>query len=201
MLMVASGRGWSQFQVDAEENLRPPAVEWPVAVVSVDQGSDGWCATHFLEACRHNVVVLPDMSHRVWNDLQLSLQDSALYAWCLCTLVLMNLDHGPWSGAKWWEQLKQGAVEYIRGADSSCPVFQGHVGQIEKELQLANVQTEASEDEIFQMLPGCVERKQQKVGVTRWFQYITAVSKYLEIWSQRAVIVIYICLITGVFKR
>ena len=28
--------------------------------------------------------------------------------------LLCNFDSGPWDGAKWWEEVKEGASEYVR---------------------------------------------------------------------------------------
>ena len=126
-----------------------------------------------------------------------------MYTWCLITIVLVNLDHGPWSGARWWEEMKEGVREYCRLSDSSCPIFQGHLPRILAEVgeDTFLVDAVARDELLFRNLPDCLEKKMERIGMTRWFSYMTAVSHFLTIWSQRAVIIIYICLTNGIFKQ
>ena len=48
MLLVAMGRTWSYFKVDAEPTKRKPVQSWPCLTLGVDQGSDGWSAAYVL---------------------------------------------------------------------------------------------------------------------------------------------------------
>ena len=41
----------------------------------------------------------------------------------LVTLAVMGLDHGPWSTARWWAELKASAQEYISISSSDCPIL------------------------------------------------------------------------------
>eukprot|EP00971_Amphidinium_carterae_P220765 4382944-Amphidinium_carterae.1 len=203
MLMVCSGVGWSAFRVPAEEGARPMAEEQKVAVLTIDQGGDGWCAVHYLMATRHCILLLSDQSHRCWNDFQLALQDSKLYSWTLVTICLLNLDHGPWGGARWWEELKSGCREYIRVAGPECVVWQGHLPHVLAEVG-EELMVEGAEERnaaLFYGLEECVERKVERVGMTRWFQYVSAVHSFLKLWSRRCVVLIYICLMLGTFRQ
>ena len=92
-LQAACGRGWEAFVVPAVDTPRPPPSAWPAITVSLDQGSDGWAAMNFL--CWHkrvNALVIPDASHRVWNDTENALKAAGLWPTCLLGIVLLNLD-------------------------------------------------------------------------------------------------------------
>ena len=54
--------------------------------VSTDQGSDGWSACNWLlYSSNARCAILPDMSHRAWNDLKEALAasgfDHAIFLW------------------------------------------------------------------------------------------------------------------------
>ena len=76
MLRIATGEGWQSFEY-ADGPLPPPEA-WRSVVCAVDQGGDGWSALHFLISRKLNVLPIGDPSHRVWNDVQLAINDVGL---------------------------------------------------------------------------------------------------------------------------
>lgn len=114
MLRAATGCGWERFFVN-ETNavvMSSPAT-WPSATLCIDQGSDGWSAGFFLMSkCRANVLLVPDPSHRTWNDVELSLHDCDMWMNCLTWMSVMCIDQGPWNGARWFQEGKE-AVEDV----------------------------------------------------------------------------------------
>eukprot|EP00971_Amphidinium_carterae_P347707 6489836-Amphidinium_carterae.1 len=203
MLMVCSGVGWSAYKVHQGEGELVAPSDQRVAVVTIDQGGDGWSAVHFLMATHHCLLLLVDQSHRCWNDFQLALQDSKLYSWTLVTICLLNLDHGPWNGARWWQEMKEGCREYLHVAGPDCVVWQGHLPQVLAEMGEEPMIEGAEERNaaLFYSLSDCVERKVERVGMSRWFQYVSAVRAFLRMWSRRCVVLIYICLMLGTFRQ
>ena len=113
------------FAVPKDPGDRKHPSTWPCATVCVDQGSDGWCALHFLVALGLNLIILFDWKHRTWNDVQLSLKDSNLWLVVVLTTVILNVDRGPWNNHTWWEELKAGTAEYMKVGSSKCKIFQG----------------------------------------------------------------------------
>jgi hypothetical protein len=112
MLLIASGKTWDSFRTTPEEQLTKDAAVWPCATVCVDQGGDGWSALHFLASWSCNLIILSDTSHRTWNDVSLAIGDMKWTYHCLLTIIILNLDHGPWAGHRWWNELRSGATEY-----------------------------------------------------------------------------------------
>ncbi len=116
-MMAVLGVGWTFFQQPLDPSQRGDPVLWPSITVSLDQGSDGWSAVHYLRHIGVNVIVLPDLNHRCWNDTQLAIQDSGLWFWCLVCVAILNLDTGPWETTRWRGAMKENANQYAQVAD------------------------------------------------------------------------------------
>jgi hypothetical protein len=115
ILCLSTGARWSTFKpkvLDGTEDEEPPE-KWRTLVCALDQGSDGWSATWFLIGQGVCILPCPDQSHRIWNDAQLSLKDAGLYHLAFVSVVLLNLDCGPWETARWWETLRAGSVPQL----------------------------------------------------------------------------------------
>ena len=63
------------------------------------------------------LILLVDWNHRDWNDVQHAIKDCGWKVASLLLIIIMNLDHGPWAGQAWWEQLKAGAEEWYLSSD------------------------------------------------------------------------------------
>ena len=189
-------QGWRSFQIPEDCSMSPES--WPCITCALDQGSDGFCAVHFLEHVRVNILVVNDASHRVWNDAQLALKDSGCWSLCMIGLVLLNLDHGPWEGARWHSESQQAALEYNRLANAECPLFLQHLPRIcletGRRLQDANPEMAA---EIWESLPDAVQKKLPHVGFSRWFAFFDSMDVLTKLWSQRLLFYEYICLQLG----
>ena len=109
-LVVATGTGWQQFQQSLDPGARGDARLWKSLTLSIDQGSDGWSAAHFLLSIGIVLLLVPDQSHRVWNDVQLGLDDAGVWFWALCLIVILNVDSGPWKGMRWWHEMRYGCA-------------------------------------------------------------------------------------------
>ena len=195
-LEVMCARGWKSFVV-AEDSTSEPS-SWPCVTCALDQGSDGWSAVHFLQHCRVNILIVHDASHRVWNDCQLALKASGCWSLCLVGLVLLNLDHGPWEGAKWHAEAQQAALEYSQVSHAECPLFLSHLPHIcvetGRRLQDASPDVVAT---LWESLPDAVRKKLPKVGFSRWFGFFDAMRELTDVWSQRLLLYEYICIQLG----
>ena len=112
MIVAACGWGWQKFQQPDDVAKRHPQPErWPVVTLSIDQGSDGWCAVQFMLSLGINIALVNDVSHRTWNDCELGLRDADLWFTCTIFSTVLSIDAGPWSGSRWWEEAQEGAQE------------------------------------------------------------------------------------------
>ena len=199
-LLVATCCGWLSWLVAPNS---PNPLTWGSITVCADQGGDGWSALHFLLFKRVNLLVVADPSHRCWNDMQLALQDAGAYHICMFTCILLNLDGGPWEGQRWWQELRQGAAEYAQVSSETCKVFSSMIMHLrqDKSLDPAAREEDFTEKSLFHGLKDSVEHKFQKVYVTRWFQYAVACRLFLQMWTCRFIIVLYVCISMGYFDK
>ena len=80
----------------------------------MDQGGDGWSAGQFLLNAAHvGVMVTKDLSHRLWNDVQLSIDEAGLRPLCTVLTIVLNSDHGPWSDARWLQSARESVTTYL----------------------------------------------------------------------------------------
>jgi hypothetical protein len=198
MLHVATGAAWLRRKrpaaVSPEEERCLPSV-----TLSIDQGSDGWSAAHYLRSEGVTLLVLPDQSHRVWNDVKNALQESGVFPQILITIVLLNADHGPWQEARWFETLKEGVAEYLKVASPACPVFTSWYPCICEEMG-EQAPAPGHEREVFDSLAEVFRKKTPKVGLARWFGYVDALEAFLPSWSRRLVVTLYVALQLGLFE-
>eukprot|EP00972_Heterocapsa_arctica_P026636 3920954-Heterocapsa_arctica.AAC.1 len=54
---------------------------------------------------------------------------------------------------------------------------------------------------MFKDLSDAVSHKFQKVGMTRWFQYIGAAEEFCDKWTERYIVLLYLSLCLGLFKK
>ena len=119
-LKTVLGIGWSKFKVDDLKHIRTASS----MTLAVDQGSDGWSAGQFLLDSSYNVCLLGDLSHRLWNDSRLALSDAGIRHLMTATTVAMNSDHGPWKEQRWFNSLREAAVEFSASRAPSKEMLQ-----------------------------------------------------------------------------
>ena len=154
-----------------------------------------------------NIVVLPDINHRTWNDAQLALKDSGQWLWCLVLLHLLNLDSGPWGDQRWWNTLKETAGQHVCLFCRSCPLVQHSLDELKEDADLREdfgmtSSTAVVEDDDGGLvnsssLGDVVAKKIGKVGMCRWFQFVREVRRMCVDWTLRWVILSYIRISMG----
>ena len=81
---------------DLKENRFPDPLTWPHLSVSVDRGSDGVAALHYLQRkLRANVEPMWDSSHDSWRDFLRMLRENSLMPYWYVFLISVNVLHGP----------------------------------------------------------------------------------------------------------
>ena len=163
----------------------------------------GWSACHWLIHLRHNILLLHDWCHRVWNNVELAIAEMGWRHTVLLGVIMLNLDHGPWAGHKWFAEMVAGAEEYIRVSSSDDTIFAFLLPNIvlETGMSMVEVNTKAQRDELFKSLISAVQHKQEKVGTSRWLQFIYAMESFLKIWPKRQCIGLYCSLQLGLFAK
>ena len=172
--------------------------------VCIDQGSDGWSAAYYLMSLGVNLLLLFDWSHRTWNDVQLAIGDARFSSVCLLMIIVLNLDHGPYASHRWWLEMVQGAQQYTtQVANHNDLLFQENLPNINiDEGGDANEYLEEHEQEAkFAALGECVDRKLLRVGMCRWFQFISSMTLFLPMWTKRWTICLYCALQMGLFIK
>ena len=55
--------------------------------------------------------------------------------------------------------------------------------------------------DLHSRIPGCVVHRVQKVGMARWFQFISCVDHRCKMWSQRLIITMFMLMMMGTNVR
>ena len=188
-LKAMTGFGLDRYAVNhtGEGPPRLPAANQQYLAISIDQGSDGWCATNFLlYGLRWAVIQHLDTSHRAWNDACNALKATSLWGLVLTQCVVMSLDHGPWSDGKWWHMGHEGVLAFMATAGVDDSVFASHVRPYHQETGHADTMHEhGTAQQCFDQLPDMWRRKLDKVGTTRWFGWWDATTQWLGVWHGR----------------
>ena len=64
-LTIATGSNWERFVQVEDPGKREDPMKWPCVSVCIDQGSDGWSASHYLKARGANLLLTFDWNHRL----------------------------------------------------------------------------------------------------------------------------------------
>ena len=208
MLSMIFGVGWLHWQQPKDLADRAAnSLDWPSLTISIDQGSDGWSACHFLRSIDVNLLLLPDVSHRTWNDTQLAIQDSEMWFWCLICVTLLNMDTGPWDSFHWWTIMKENIKEYATIAKDNCPILRGCSNNLEEDLELElgeddddyefDAMADGATRSFQKFIAQVIHKKFPKVGMCRWFQFIHFSRDLLRAWTARFIIVTYYLIMLG----
>lgn len=203
-LWCCSGRRWADFFHDQEEKeAQETAIERGATItVSIDQGSDGWGALmYLLYKKKAAVMVMKDPSHRIWRDVWLGLTGAQLKPMMvLCTIVL-NMDHGPWGDARWFQSSKEAAEQFLHVGSPDDVLFQRHLGDIAQEVGATHRLAEPNlAKELFDSIPEALKRMSTKVSQNRWFGIFQSVEEFLPWWSRRYVVLAYLGLQEGLYR-
>jgi len=200
MLKVTADKSILDYVVTAEMQKAVPPSRWPALTVCIDQGSDGMAAVSYLMyRLNCNIMVLPDPSHRVWNDCQLALKAAKLWGLTMVMSKVFSLDHGPWADAKWYEQSKEAADVYLATTGChSCPLFQELLGRILSDTgDASRIAEDGIELETWRSIPDAFQQKMQKVSMSRWFGWVDSAQSMLQVWHRRLLVYLYISMAEG----
>ena len=204
MLWVSSGHRWSDFFQPQDLSQRAPPLEWPICSVSIDQGTDGWAACYFLMMVKHcGLLLQKDPSHRIWNDVWLSIEHAQLKPHLLLVIVMPNSDHGPWKDARWFQTAREGAQAYMAVGSETDVLFERHVHEIIQDMGLQHRldEGEALFKEVWESIPECVLNMSIKVATSRWFGVYDSLERFLPMWSRRLLLLHFIGVELGLWSH
>lgn len=174
------GCSWMRWQLAESPSERPPARDWAVVALCVDQGGDGWTASHWLMAHRVAMVLIAGSNHRIWNDVELSIRDTGLWGLTLLCTVLLNIDEGAWRDVRWWQQAKEAVELHAKLSGSNCPLLAGFASAILSENGDGHlIGAPEMDDRLRDLLSESLQRKMPRVSMCRWFAFVDAMGTLL----------------------
>ncbi len=136
-LLQTVGKGLAAFvdpgqDKDADPEPQRPGRRWPTLTLHTDRGPTSWCAVWFMMfGLRLNLVVLPDFSHDVWNDVKNAVFSIGWGAHLHAFTWVMNVPFGPWEGSKWFRIVQEGCTEALAVAAAwQDPLFQESIKSV-----------------------------------------------------------------------
>lgn len=188
-----------RWQLPASHSERSPARGCAVVTLCIDQGSDGWAASHWLMGVQTVAMILiADSNHRVWNDLELAIRDTGLWQLTLMCVVLCNIAEGAWRDVRWWQQAKEAVDFHAALSGSTCPLLAGFASAILSENGDGHlVGAPGMDDRLRELFAQAVQHKMPKVSMCRWFAFVDAMEALLPQWSARLAIYTFVALQFG----
>ena len=113
-----------------------------------------------------------------------------------CTLCF-NITYGPWGGSRWGDLAKEAARELqLRlGCGQSDPLFQW------LQAQHGKSSLDLGTDLSAEALVKAVEKKGEKVSLTRWFSWTAAAKEHLQHWWAKLAVLVFAGLNNGLFRH
>eukprot|EP00971_Amphidinium_carterae_P332007 6465886-Amphidinium_carterae.1 len=193
------GIGLKHFVVPAdwrEESAARP-LDWPVLILSSDQGPDGWCAMSFLESPHVglNIVREPDShNHGVHNDTIGACLDMGWGPFLYGMTVVLNLSFLPWGDGKFGGIVRGGHAEMLEASNHTERTFQNYLVQIakEKDMETELYTGAAAEEAIFASFLNSevFNKSHQKVGLCRWYQLFVRLRSFMVDWHSLIVVLL-----------
>ena len=99
--------------------------------------------------------------------------------------------------------MKQAADEYAKTSTLACPIFCAYLNWMaaEQDIPHGDLVDEDFVADLHSRSPECVVHTVQKVGMARWFQFISSVHHYCKMWSQRLIITMFMLMMMGTNVR
>lgn len=206
MLQQGWGAGLADF-VYRDPAVHPgvPARQ-SVLSMGLDQASTNWSGMFFLQyACGLAIHMYPDFSHGMDNDVCGAAKDVSLWPVILMTTIVMNMPWGPWGGQAFWGKLQGAWMEYCSHApNSSDELFQSFLPLLARDLNETDL---GADDTLAQtiwsnLVSGAeMQKKGQKVSLTRFFGWHKCFPELDAKWHTWALFLVYLGLKEGWFKE
>ena len=179
--------GEGDGEEDAWDQIVDP-FDLPYLCVSMDGGSDGISAYHFLTNHEHlNMYVWLDEAHRVWNLAKNSIRAMGDWSHFLLMNILYSLCYRPWSECIWFNQARQLVTEWMGHMNpGSDPLLLANFNDIVHEM---GMEGREHGDGFFHMVWRLIQddetnyNKGFKPSCSRWFEQTDCQEFFLKRWS------------------
>lgn len=172
----------------------------PMIVFALDQGPQSYPTNFYMQyVMKMNVFCHYDVSHRLWNDCKDALAECGQWGFVILSIITMNLDFGPFDSCTFFARNQDALKHFVANCDCSHPLFQYFAEDIAKEAKVDIEDGEQWMRDVFDMLPGhpAWARKNQKVGLSRWFGWVDSGKQLLSNWSVRLLVLVWLSIISG----
>ena len=212
ILRQYTGKGLANYLAPDGSTLDPGSkpdpedpYSWPWLGIALDRGSDSWAAKQFLKyGLLANIEEFPDQSHDCWNDVRNALRETGLWNHVLVMVLALNLSHAPFEEGRWFNMIKDAFTEYHSVASHHDPIFVMLLPKILNDWGELHRQAEPNiAQEVWDRLPDqwCWRRRGAKVGMCRFFGFMTASVPFREIYHTKLLGMIYLGLKQGWLQK
>lgn len=181
-------------------------LERPMLVVSCDEGGCFWPNSWFLTGfAQMRGIWLRDPYHRSWNDWKLAVDHSGWKAVKLQGCLIMNLRHGPWLSASWFQQLVEGMEFELCGSGLHDGLFNALYSSIVADHGLDTDADVGSSEHIAmsrRRVAGSdiFRNKGEKVAMRSFYKWVTSMKTFLVHWHEMLLSLLVLGMSAGWFK-
>ena len=173
-LRVGSGLSLADFVYKDPLKMPGAPQRQNILTMGCDQASTNWALSFFLmHHCGVSMVVMPDYSHGMDNDVCGAAKQAGLWPYVVWTTIVINMPWGPWAGQMFWGKLTLAWKEYMAHADNKRDaLFQSLVDRIARDKGIDKKMYEGDLEDILwgELASGTdMQTKGTKVSLTRWF--------------------------------
>eukprot|EP00974_Lingulodinium_polyedra_P125370 11194248-Lingulodinium_polyedra.AAC.1 len=169
----------------------------------MDEGSPAYaCMWYLMYYLKARVVLVKDVFHREWNDIQGAIKSSGLWWVILLTGVTYNLCYGPWEGSAWFQKMRGGAEELFAKQRARDPLFQALYSQLCRDMQEPEEGTQEHQEKVLAMcaLHEAFTLHGPRVTLRRWMSWQHAQPFHDRSWHCRLMVVLSIGMQLGTYK-
>ena len=186
VLQTMCGKSLLDLRMPKDRTIPPD--RWPVLTLSSDQGSDCYAGQWFLRYhCDVVVLYIRDAPHRVWNDVRAALKAAGLWGTVVLVTAVLNADHGPYQESRFWQQSVESIDAYLDlVSPQTCPIYASLRTKILRDRGMLDEAGRLEVDEeVWGSLREAFKRKTQRIGLSRWFGFISSLKEFLPNWNIR----------------
>ena len=173
-LQASTGRGLSAFLPPAEGAPSEPLLQRRTLVLIEDQSSVNLAAAFYaLFSLKLRLAHFRDEFHRSWNDTRDAVRSAGFGMVTKLTEICFNMPHGPWGGAKFFEECCELSVSYLAQLDESDPLLTALAEHMRRDQAQEGIQVSAAKIDLIAQLHSArfLEVKDPHVSSTRWYDW------------------------------
>lgn len=191
--------GLSRFMPQLGDDQKPLTQRsWLVS--NEDHGPDCECTKWFrLFALKTRELEYGDPWHEFWNDFLNAAKHTGYFSTMLTTALAHNVSFGPFQGCAWWQEILEGAKDYMGMADSSDPLFMFMAEGILKSRGESLECNDEQLPDLFRSLKGelFLRAKGPRTATGRWLSWMVSHYWWRQQWHSRGLFLLFLGLQLG----